>query len=70
MYRGSEISNEHSQAFPINQTGTFLADHVYDTAMKKFFANDGLIDNNFNVNNYDDDVFKRRDLKSKLAKVI
>lgn len=63
------IHNEHTQAFPINSSGTFLADQDYDNAIKKFFARESLIDSNFISENYDDDVFKRRDLRSKLAKV-
>lgn len=63
------IHNEHTQAFPINSSGTFLADHDYDNAMKKFFVRESIIDANFISENYDDDVFKRRDLRSKLAKV-
>lgn len=61
------VHNERTQAFPINYSTTFTADPSYDKAIMKYLQRENLIDKHFNPENYDDEVFKRRNLKSKLV---
>ena len=61
------IQNKGTQSFPINNPGRFLRDIDYDKALQKFLINDQFIDKNYSKERYDDEVFKRRNLRTKLV---
>lgn len=61
------LHNESSLVFPINQNGAFVRDINYDKQIQKFIARDFMIDKNYKMEIYDDQAFKRSDLKSKMV---
>lgn len=48
---------------PIMYPGTNVGDEKIDKALNKFLEKERMLDKSFNVENYDDDVFKRRNLE-------
>ncbi|CAI2362023.1 unnamed protein product [Moneuplotes crassus] len=63
------VAEQRSQAYPINQNGAFVRDSEYDKQITKFIERDMAIDNYYKKEMFDEDVFKRRDLRSKIKKL-
>ena len=61
------FQNQRTQAFPVNQNGTFVRDQEYDNMIQKFIARDISIDSNYKKEMFDEDAFKRRNLRSKIV---
>ncbi|CAI2361674.1 unnamed protein product [Moneuplotes crassus] len=63
---GMAVTDERSQAYPVNQNGSIVRDSDYDRQITKFIERDMAIDNNYKKEIYDEDAFKRRDLRAKI----
>ena len=53
---------------PIFYQGCVVGEPKYDININKFLAKDNTLTNSFDMDNYDDDAFKRRDLNHLRAK--
>lgn len=61
------FKDERSQAFPTNQSGTYVRDKEYDRQIQKFLNRDKEIERNYQKEVYDDDAFKRRNFRAKIV---
>lgn len=65
---GMAVTDERSQAYPVNQNGSFVRDFDYDRQITKFIERDMAIDNNYKKEVFDEDAFKRRHLQAKIVR--
>ena len=63
----SFVRNEKLDS-PIFYQGCIVGDPKYDISLNKFLAKDSSFNRSFNIDNYDDDAFKRRNLEHLKAK--